>query len=129
MCASSRGASSRAHFSHANFNSRAIVTFHSVALTPGESILKGGLARTNPLDAYWQLHHHAGPPTRDLRDGGEPRIVAEDPAALPLYPISRARAGSQPRCHGGGPRGDSYLLDLRTNHRSRESRSSFQPPE
>src|SRR5438067_11080494 len=66
-----------------------------------------------------QLHHHARSEDVDLRNGVEPRAVAENLAALPIYPLPRTWAESK-YCRDGGNRFRYfYFLDLRANHRSR----------
>src|SRR5207248_5376163 len=70
------------------------------------------------FDAQEQLNHHARSEDVDLRNSSEPGAVAENPAALPIYPLPRTRAESKYCRDGGNSLRHSDFLDFRANYRS-----------
>jgi hypothetical protein len=42
-------------------------------------------------DAQNEFHRYAGAKSEDFRDSSGPRVVAQNPAALSLHQVSRAR--------------------------------------
>ena len=79
-------------------------------------------------NAQGELDHHPCAENRNLRDCGQPRIVAKDPAALSLHSLTEARPRSKYCRDGGGPFWHSNFVDFGGNYRSRRDEDSFSSP-
>src|SRR6266536_287471 len=78
-------------------------------------------------NAQDQFPAHARAEDGDLRNSGKPGVVAKNPPALSLHPLSGARHRSQHCGDGSAAFRDPDLVDVRANYRSRPPGNSFSP--